>query len=124
MWKNFQVLNLREKTGRLPAGWAYTPYQRKLSGNMPAVPGRKLGFHGGEGEGSSLGDYNGFVGQHSAVGLYAPNFFGLYDMHGNVTEHTADWFASFTSNAKTDPPPAMVPKEQKGEVPIHSRKWN
>jgi len=85
---------------------------------------------------SKLGDYAQYRGNtyenkekyaHSA-GAKQPNAWGLYDMHGNVYEWCADWYADSYANADTDGPQGPATGKERvarsgswRSVPAHCR---
>ncbi len=107
---------LSEKTGhyyRLPteAEWEYA-----------CRAGSSTAYSFGD-DADSLDDYGWFYDnsdeQYHEIGKKKPNAWGLYDMHGNVSEwvldrYTADWYARGASKSPLNVPTDMYPRIVRG----------
>ena len=118
-WNDVQFflarLNEGERNaGRLPRGWAYVlpteaewEYACRAGTATVFSLGNALSAHEANFRGASPYGPEAKSGPSAvrtkAVGSYAPNPWGFYDMHGNVWEWTADWFGRYSLGRLSDP---------------------
>ena len=93
-WPKVKTVDGNSFVGRLRA-------RSGISADIPTLAQGEYAFRAADGEiadrsaygriPENAGDGKGGYGEHTAVGSYAPNSWGIYDMYGNVSEWTLDW---------------------------------
>jgi len=107
-WDDVQIfltrLNASEQAaGRLPSGWSYV-LPTEAEWEYACRAGTTTAYSWGTSIATSNANYSSSgLSQTTDVGQYAANPWGFFDMHGNVREWTADWYAVYSSGAQTDP---------------------
>jgi uncharacterized protein (TIGR02996 family) len=116
----------KERVYRLPseAEWEYA-CRGGAGSNNPFHFGKTLSSHQANFDGNH--PYGGgakgpYLERTCEAGSYAPNAFGLHDLHGNVWEWCADWYGAdyYADSPKADPP---GPSKGSGRV-IRGGGWN
>ena len=91
---------------RLPteAEWEYAA---RAGTTTPFSTGESIATHQANYDGRYYNPTTAFLNTTTAVGNFAPNPWGLYDMHGNVYEWCWDWHGSYSADTADDPTGAI-----------------
>jgi formylglycine-generating enzyme required for sulfatase activity len=88
---------------RFPPGWEFT-LPTEAQWEYACRSGTTTKHFWGNNINPKLANYKGSgLKKTRAVGLYRPNAWGFFDMHGNVREWTANWYGSYPSGIANDP---------------------
>ena len=104
-YNDIQVfLEIEQPTGcqYSKTGWEYA-LPTEAEWEYACRAGTSSTYSWGSSISSTNTNYNTTIGNPVTVGQYAANAWGLFDMHGNVFEWTADWSGTYDSGTVIDP---------------------
>ena len=92
-----------QQSGNIPEGWAYV-LPTEAQWEYACRAGTTTAYSWGDSIVGANANYSSSgYSQTRDVGMYDANPWGFFDMHGNVWECTADWYAAYNSGSQTDP---------------------
>lgn len=98
------LLNQKEKSsGRLSDHWKYS-LPTEAEWEFACRAGTSTAFHTGSQITKDQANFLSNESNHTtAVGMFEPNEWGFYDMHGNVKEWCSDWYEQDSEGELVDP---------------------
>ena len=97
--KYIKTLN---KSGVAPKGLAFD-FPTEAEWEYACRAGTTTRYYFGDELTPEEANFGNNVGHTTPVKSYAPNAWGLYDMHGNVREFCSDWYEFYPTEPVTDP---------------------
>ena len=98
-----QLTTQERNAGRIPSDWAYV-LPTESQWEYSCRSGTSTFYTWGDDINSSFANFKDSALEKTiSVGGFTGNSWGFFDMHGNVNEWTADFYAAYSSSSKIDP---------------------